>query len=95
MEEDFLELLKSAAEETGHDLGDSARSVAIYATERAAHLSLIVNEPGFMKAVIAERDNVAMFAALEVGKDAKASDQRIVGIIHGALMLAAKSLASA
>lgn len=92
--QDFEDLLKDAAHETGADLGDSVHAVSLYASERAAHLATIVNQPGFDRALRAERDSVALKAGLSVAQDAAGVDQRIVGIIQGALGMLAKALAA-
>lgn len=90
--QEFADLLEAAVEETGVALGASRAELAAYMAERAAHLSLIVHEPGFDQALMAERNNVALRAGLEMSDQARAVDQKIVGIIGGALRIAAAAL---
>lgn len=90
----FTELLETSVQETGASLGKSAAVVAEYMDQRAQHLAGLVGQPGFEQfAVPAERDNVAMFAGMAAWRAAKAADQRLIGIITGALSLGAKALA--
>ena len=89
---EFLALITDAVEETGADLADTKEAIAIYMAERATHLSTIAHEPGFGQAVIAERNNVAMRAGLEASADAAAVDNRWLGMIGGALRIAAIAL---
>lgn len=93
MEQDFKELLERTLQETGAELDQAVDEVALYMADRTAHLSTLVGQPGFQEAVIAERDNVAMFAGLLAVDLADATDARIVGVIQGALAMAAKGLA--
>lgn len=89
----FMDLLTSAAEETGTDLTESLDSVRTVVAEQMAKLSLVVGEPGYDRAVKAARDNVALAAGLAAVEDADAADGRIIGIIQGALFFGAKTLA--
>lgn len=91
---EFEKLLKAALKEAGGELTMSAKKIATYMTERATHLSTVVGQPGYEKALIAERNNVAMRAGLQVADDADAFDQRILGLIQGALRIAALALAA-
>jgi hypothetical protein len=87
--ENMRRLLDEAIRETGRTLQQSATDVAAYAASRAAHLATIAGQPGFEEALRAERNAVAMFAGLSATAEADRADQRIVGIIHGALAIAA------
>tara|TARA_R110000822_G_scaffold120633_3_gene254144 strand:- start:7173 stop:7460 length:288 start_codon:yes stop_codon:yes gene_type:complete len=90
--EEFLALIEDAVAETGTDLAETKELVAGYMAERATHLSTIAHEPGFGQAVIAERNNVAMRAGLAISADAAAVDNRWIGMIGGALRIAAIAL---
>ena len=90
---EFLNMLDDAVEDTGLELSKSREEIAAYMAERADHLSAIVEEPGFGRAVIAERNSVAMFIGLEVSDNAHAADHRALGWIAGALRIAAVVLA--
>jgi hypothetical protein len=89
----FETLLKDAIKETGVTMTQSAKEVAQYMHDRALHLSSIVDQPGFDQALRAERNSVAMRAGLKLADNAEAADQRIIGIIQGALGIAAGALA--
>ena len=90
--DELLALLKAAAAELG-DLGlenlDDARA---YAAERARHLATLVNEPGFDEAVTAERDAVLLRLGISAVDTADSADQRVIGMLHAALQIAAKAL---
>jgi hypothetical protein len=94
MEESIKALLESAIAETGADLATSVDEVALYAAERTAVLAMHVGQPGFDLAVIAERDSVALMAAMNATGAANAVRQRILGVIQGALWLGAQQLAN-
>jgi hypothetical protein len=79
--------LDAAIRETGAMLHKSSADVAVYAAQRAAHLATIVGQAGFDEAVVAERDAVILFAGLSAVRNADAADERIVGLIHGALAI--------
>lgn len=81
-------------EEFGRTLKVEAAVVAAYAAERTEHLSLIVDEPGFGEAVLAERDNVLLRAGIAATRSADVVDQRLAGLIQGALRMGAVALAA-
>lgn len=87
-------LLSDAVKETGQDLKGDLQVVTAYAAERTAVLATLVGQPGFEEAVRAERDNVALKAGIASVAAADAFDQRVVGIIQGALFIGAKALAA-
>lgn len=94
LKQEFLVLIEDAVADTGATLEKSASEVAHYAAERADHLSSIVGEPGFDEAVKAERDNVALFAAMSAVENADAADARLKGMLQGALAMGAKLIRS-
>lgn len=89
----FEQILEDAVRETGTSLRTSAHEVAVYAAERAAHLATIVDDPGFLEAVRAERDAVALRAGIAAVRAGDAADARIVGLLQGGLFWAASLLA--
>lgn len=91
--EDFGSVLGRTAQEAGVNLKEGAATVAAYAAQRATHLATIVGQPGFERAVAAERDAVALFAGVVGVAGARAADARIVGLIEGALLFGAKAIA--
>lgn len=90
---EFENLLRDAVATTGAELAASSAELAAYMAERAAHLSTISAEPGFAQAVEREASNVAMRAGLEASDQARAADQRLFGMIAGALRIGAAALA--
>lgn len=93
---EFQAMFDEALTRLGNNISTSTDSLAVYASERADHLSSILtnNEPGFDKAVVAARDNVALKAGLAVGQAAGAVDREWIGLIAGGLRLAAAALAA-
>jgi hypothetical protein len=91
--EALAELLKQHAEETSTSIKGDLQQIAAYANQRLAHLRSIVNEPGYRRAVIAERDSIALQAAGRAIDQADAADARLVGIIDGAISIAIGAIA--
>ncbi len=85
----FEALLAALLEGTGQDLSQSGSDIAAYAAERTAILALLVGQVGFEQAVIVERDNVALFAGLQVVSNADGLRDRILGAIQAVLFLGA------
>lgn len=90
---DIIKVLESALKETGKDLGVSLDAVKVKIAEQLALLALAVGEPGYDRAVIAARDNVAFAMGLSAVADADAIDSRIIGVIQGGLSMGARLLA--
>lgn len=86
MDPDFNDLLRAALRETRADLSINADELILYTAERAAHLTTLLGQPGFQRAVVAERNNVAMRAGLDATLQAEAADARLVGVIQGVLL---------
>ena len=93
--ENLKSLFEDAIAETGVSLQVGAAELAAYAAERSAHLATLVGDPGFSIALRAERDAVALRAGITAVQEGDAADARIVGVIHGALSIAAGLLAVA
>lgn len=90
---EFEAMLSSSLKETGARVKQVPAEIALYMSERSAHLSTIVNEPGFDQAVRAERNNVAMRAGIATHNAASQMDFQLLGLIEGALRVAAVALA--
>lgn len=90
---EFGALLDSAITDTGIELIGDLDAIKRYALERVTHLALIINEPGFEEAVVAETQNVGMFAGISIVNTADAADLRLMGILQGALRIGAAALA--
>lgn len=88
------DLLSSSAEELGLAIEGNTRELAAYAAERTAYLSLLVGQPGFEQAVVAERANVALRAGIAAIDTADVAQSRFLGVIQGALSIGAKALAA-
>ena len=88
-------MLEIALAEISADLESTVDGVAAYAAQRMAVLATLVGQPGYEEAVIAERDNVAMFAGIGAVDTADAAAQRLLGIVQGVLSLGAQLLANA
>jgi len=85
--------LSDAAREMGRDLTAGLAEVQEYAAQRTLYLSTIVGEPGYELALRAERDAVALRAGIVSVTYADAADQRMIGVIGGALAIGARALA--
>lgn len=88
----FLALLKSQGVAARDDLVQAADKVADYAVEQAAQLAPLVLDAGFMLAVVAAAENVLMRAGLRLTAQADATDARFIGLLEGALAIAARAL---
>lgn len=91
--ETLKSLLLQAVKDTGRQLQTDAHDVAVYAAQRADHLATIATDPDFNQALLAERDAIALKAGVSAVSNADAADQRIVGLIHGALGVLVAALA--
>lgn len=89
---DLEQLLESAVKDTGVELSNTTAEVAQYTLQRSEFLATVVGQPGYQLAVIAERDNVALFAGLNFVAKADAAQQRFIGVIQGALAIAATAI---
>lgn len=94
MEEQLKNLLQAALDETGADLEAATSELALFAAERTAYLATLVGLQGYERAVIAERDRVALRAGIAAVDQADAAAQRALGIIQGALFLGAQVIAN-
>lgn len=92
MTEEFKGLLTDTFESVGREFTGDLEELASYMTERAEHLAAISHEPGFNEAVLVERDNVAVKAGILASRAADLADQRIIGVIQGAIRIAAVAL---
>lgn len=90
----FLQLLEQAAEDTGADLKGRAAELATYASTRAQHLSTLVGDPQFPRALADERDNFVLKCGVSAVNAGDSTDNRIRGIVQGALGMAARLLAT-
>ena len=93
-EDQFKTLLQDTLGELGTTLKTSLDEISFYASERTAHLSTIVAEPGFAQAVQAERDAIALKAGVTAVALGQEADQRLLGVIAGAIRIGALALAA-
>lgn len=89
----FEELIKQAAKDTGVALKMDAKALALYADQRAAHLVTLIGQNGYEDAVIAERDAVILKAGIASVNAADRMQARFIGVLEGALSMAARLLA--
>lgn len=92
MQDQFKQLLDDFVDETGASFGNATDAVALYMAERTAYLATLIGQPGYGQAVIAERDNVVLNAALNVVDAADISRDRLIGLVQGALTIGAQAL---
>lgn len=85
----FENVLKDAAREMGIELKGNLHEVRLYTIQRAAHLASIAGQPGWERAMRVERNNIALMLGIQLVTVADAADNRILGIIQGALATAA------
>lgn len=93
LKKEFFDMLSDEGTQAAGNFEKSREDVAQYMSERAIHLSTIVGEPGFGRAVTAERNNVALFAGMATANLATKTDSQILGLIGGAIRIAAIALA--
>jgi len=89
---DIVALIVAQADALGQRVVDELEDVAAYAAARADHLALVVGEPGFDQALLAERDSVVLRAAGSAVESADAVDARILLVAATALRIAATAL---
>lgn len=90
---EFETLVKDAATALGRKLGTEQLTAAREAAQKEMlDLSLIVGEPGYELALVASRDVVALKLGLKLVTGADAADDQLVGLIQGALGIAARAL---
>lgn len=92
---DLADMLVEQARDAGVELKEDIESVRAYAAERMAHLATCVGQPGYLEAVRAEAESVALESAGRAIDQADASDARLVSIIQGALAVGAKAISIA
>jgi hypothetical protein len=90
--QDLIDMLKTAAQETGRTLASDLDAVSDYARLRAQHLAAIVGQVGYQTALQAEALNVLLKAGVGAVRAADAADQRLLGIVLGALGVSARVL---
>jgi hypothetical protein len=88
--EELAALLRNATSEFGRSIKGNLKEVAAYTNARLAHLraAAAANEPGLDKALRAERDSIMLMTAGVTVKSADAFDQRLFGLVEGALSIA-------
>ena len=92
--EEFKALFEEALAETKADLRVDLEELSAYASQRLEHLATLVGQPGYDQAVRAERDAVLLRAGIRATREADAADQRLIGILQGAMRIGAAALAA-
>jgi hypothetical protein len=93
----YRDLLEGEVKERGQEFAGDLQEVAAYMGERAAHLAQAAGEPGFSRAVEAERDNVMLRLGHTVSDTARDTAERIAevrGIVFSAIRMGAMLLAA-
>lgn len=90
--DDFIDMLTQAGIDTIEGGAGGVARVAEYAARRTAHMAPLVGEDGFLAALAAETDNVALRAGLAAVEEADAADARLRGMLEGAMRLGARLL---
>lgn len=91
--EEFADQLQEAGNRLGKSFQASSEEIREYAAARLLHLSALVGQAGYMEALIAERDNVALKVGILAVDRADEADREIIGFIGGALAIGARALA--
>tara|TARA_R110000851_G_scaffold120002_1_gene248059 strand:- start:3253 stop:3885 length:633 start_codon:yes stop_codon:yes gene_type:complete len=93
----FEDLIQATLNELPAKFKEQKDAIASYASEQSLQLATILDngEPGFDKAVIAARNNVALFAGLGSAEIVKSTQQIWLGVLAGGLRIVAVALASA
>jgi len=85
-----LGVITDSLKEYGVSMIESADSVKTYAFTRAKHLAAIIGEAGWFEAAEAEAHAVLLYAAGVAIDDADNFDAKLLGIVQGVLITAAK-----
>lgn len=96
--DDFVVLFEDAIAETGASLQMGVTELAAFAAERSVYLATLIDDPGFNRALRAERDAVVLEAGITAVQQADRIDrtaERFIGLIQGGLALAARLLSVA
>lgn len=88
LQETYLKLLESQASSLSVELP----GLAAYMAEQAALLANCASDQQFNYLLEASRQNVAAKAGLVAYEQAQAADQRLLGLIEGAIAIGAKAL---
>jgi hypothetical protein len=89
---ELTRLLTDAFRDSGRQFRADTAQVAAYTAERVEHLKRSLGEPGYDRAVRAERDAIALMAAGRAVSQADAFDARMLGIIEGGLRIGVVAL---
>tara|TARA_R110000803_G_scaffold20201_12_gene52267 strand:- start:1703 stop:2008 length:306 start_codon:yes stop_codon:yes gene_type:complete len=95
LRDEFGNMLEQAGVELGKEFEQSIKDIREYAAQRMMHLSMIIDEPGYLEALVAERDSIALFAGIKTVQIADAADAQLIGTIGGAIRIGALALAGA
>lgn len=92
IKQQLQELLQQAAAESGVEIQTDREELAVYTAARLALLSELVGTDYFAEAVNIERDNILLKAGIIATVEADSLDRRVLGVIEGALYIAAAAL---
>jgi hypothetical protein len=81
--------IEDAAARLGIMLQGDLAEIREYFAARTLHLSTLAGQPGYMEAVIAERDALALKLGLVSVNQADGADRELLGTIAGVMAVAA------
>lgn len=90
MLDELVSLIKDAAGEMGKEVNLDA--LKLVAKDNARLLAKAIREPGYRRALRSATNSVAMAAGIDIVETADVADAKLVGIIEGALGIAARVL---
>ena len=93
--EEIARMLKAAVRESGNDLKDDGKELAKFIGDAVKRLRAAKDDPHFDVILQAEIDNIRLRAALATVKEADKTDERITGILQGALNIIIKFVGGA
>lgn len=85
-------LLRGQATEFGLELVSDSAGLATEIAESVDRLALASGEPGYDLAVEAEIDNIALLAGITAVERADAADKRLLSLLQGAIVIAARAV---
>ena len=92
---ELLEYVSEAAQDAELSARMRTQEFREYAAERTLHLAGILErgEPGYAAAVVVERDNLVLKAAIMLSDELDSTKVRLVGMLHVVLLAAARVIA--
>lgn len=80
---DIKRMLVSTSKEFEVDLKTDLSELALYTSEQASKLSLVMHEPGFVEAVRASGHSIALKAGIDVSQ----TETRVLDVLNTVLLI--------